>query len=137
MRINTTRFGELDIAKSLIIDFPSGIPGHSRLNKYFLIDYNNIIKWLHAVDEPNTAFLVINPFNFFPSYSFTISDDIEAFLGIKQAGDIAVIVLLTLNNNLITADLKEPIVINIPNKKASQLVLDSSYSSITTLPGIS
>jgi len=138
MRVNTTRFGDVEIDKDMLINFSSGIPGHSKLNKYFLIDYRDIIKWLHAVDEPETAFLVTNPFNFFPSYSFKISDDIEKFLGIKRAGDIAVIVLLALNNDLITADLKEPLVINVSNKKASQLVLrDTIYSSRTPLPFIS
>lgn len=138
MRVTTTRFGKIYLDKNMIIDFPSGIPGRSRLKKYFLIDYREIIKWLHAVDAPETAFLVTNPFNFFPSYSFEISDDIEKFLGIRKPGDVAVVVLLALNADLVTADLKEPIVINVSNKKASQLVLkDTGYTSTTPLPFIS
>lgn len=137
MRINTTRFGEIYLDKAMIINFPSGIPGLSKLNKYFLIDYTDIIKWLHSVDEPNTAFLVTNPFVFFPSYSFEISDDIEKSLGIKRAEDIAVIVLLAVTNDLITADLREPLVINVSNKNAAQLVIrGTSYSSRTPLPPI-
>jgi flagellar assembly factor FliW len=125
MRVNTERFGEINIDSDRIIYFPEGVYGIPYLKKYFIVDYKEPIKWLHSVDSPSTAFIIADPFKFFPAYTFVIEDDVERFLDIKTPKDVVVFVLLKLVENKVVADLRYPIVVNALNKKAKQLVLDS------------
>jgi len=135
MKISTTRFGEIEIGRDMVLDFPQGLDGHSLCKKYFLIDYMDIVKWLHAAEDPGVAFISTNPFNFFPSYSFTIEDDIEAYLGLRGPEDVAVLVLLSLHGDRVTANLNKPIIINVSRRTAVQLDLsDMRYQSKTPLP---
>ena len=137
MKIFTTRFGEIDINKDMIIKFPSGIPGHERLKRYCLIEHRNLLKWLQAVDDPEVAFISTDPFNFFQTYSFKINDDDEKRLGIKIPSDVAVLVFLSIYGNRVTANLKEPVIINSSNRTAARIKIEGAdYSTKTLLPGI-
>jgi len=135
MKISTTRFGEIEIGRDMVIDFPQGLEGHDLCKKYFLIDYMDIVKWLHAAEDPDVAFISANPFNFFPSYAFTIGDHIEDYLGLREPEDVAVLVLLSLHGDRVTANLNKPILINVSNRKAVQIdISDMRYQSKTPLP---
>ena len=137
MKILTTRFGEIEINERKIITFPMGIPGFRDLKRFVLIDYKDQIKWLHAVDDPDVAFIVVNPFVIFPSYSVDIKDDEELFLGIKGPADVAVFTILSVANNSITANLKGPIVLNSVNYLAAQILMDDErYDFHTPLPAL-
>lgn len=129
MKINTTRFGEIEIEENKIINFPLGIPGFTHLKRYILLDYKDPVKWLHAVDDPDIAFIVAEPFVLFPDYSFTIEDDIEEFLEIKDVADTAILVILNVTDGKLNANLKAPIIVNISKLKAMQVILeDERYS---------
>lgn len=129
MKLSTTRFGEIEIQEDSIINFPFGIPGFPDLKRFIVIDYKDPIKWLHSVDDPDIAFIITVPFVLFPEYSFTIKDDVEEFLGIKEASDVVIFAILSVSDNNLTANLKAPLVVNISNKKAVQILLeDDRYS---------
>ena len=135
MKVNTTRFGEIEIQEDSIINFPFGIPGFPDLKRFVVIDYKDPIKWLHSVEDPDIAFIITVPFVLFPEYSFTIKDDVEEFLGIKEASDVLIFAILAVSDNNLMANLKAPVVINISNKKAVQILLeDDRYSFRVPLP---
>ncbi|MCL4458258.1 MAG: flagellar assembly protein FliW [Nitrospirae bacterium] len=137
MKINTTRFGEVEIDDNKIIHFPLGIPGFPDLKRYFLIDYKDPIKWLHAVDDPDTAFITASPFPFFPDYSFAMKDDVETFLEINKPADAAIIVILIVADNALHANLKAPIIINSSTLKGVQILLDDErYAFREPLPAL-
>jgi flagellar assembly factor FliW len=78
-----------------------------------------------AIKTPELAFLLADPFIFFPDYSINIED---SHIGEKIA--IYVIVALNEDFKLSTANLIAPIVIDIESKKAFQIVLeDSPYTT--------
>ena len=135
MKLSTTRFGEIEIQEESIINFPFGIPGFPDLKRFVIIDYKDPIKWLHSVEDPDIAFIITVPFVLFPEYSFTIKDDVEEFLGIKEASDVLIFAILAVSDNNLMANLKAPVVINISNKKAVQILLeDDRYSFRVPLP---
>ena len=137
VKIITTRFGEIEIDEKKIITFLMGIPGFRELKRFIMIDHKDPIKWLQAVDDPDVAFIVINPFIVFPSYSVDIKDDEELFLGIKGPADVLVLTILCVANNIITANLRCPIVINITNYHAAQILMDDErYDFHTPMPGL-
>ena len=137
MKINTTRFGEIEIEDNKIITFYLGIPGFEDLKRYVLIDYKAPIQWLHAVDDPDVAFIVVNPFILFPDYSVQIKDDAEILLDIKDPKDTVILVILTVMQNNITANLKAPLVMNAANFRAAQIILeDERYVFRKPLPSL-
>ena len=138
MKINTTRFGEIDMEENKIINFPLGIPGFTNLKRYILLDYKDPIKWLHAVDDPDIAFIVTEPFGLFPDYSLTIEDDVEQFLEITDAAETIVLVILNVADNMLNANLKAPIIVNASKLKATQIILeDDRYSFRVPVPAFS
>ncbi len=137
MKLNTTRFGEIEIAEEKIISFPLGIPGFIDLKRYVLLDYKDAVKWLHAVEDPDVAFIVTDPFAFFPDYSLKLDDEEESFLGIKNPADVVVLIILTVSENNLTANLKAPIVFNAAELKAEQILIDDErYSFNMPIPGL-
>ncbi|MBZ0155174.1 MAG: flagellar assembly protein FliW [Alphaproteobacteria bacterium] len=135
MKINTTRFGEVEVGEDSFITFPMGIPGFLDLKRFFIIEYRDSIKWLQAVDDADIAFIVTDPFPLFPDYSLTIKDDVEQFLQIRNPGDVIVMVILTVSDNKVTANLRAPLIVNASNKRAFQMLLDDErYSFRVPLP---
>ena len=137
MKIKSTRFGEIEVAHNKIITFTLGIPGFEDLKRYFLIDYKEPIQWLHAVDDPDVAFIVTNPFLLFPDYFVNIRDDAETLLDIKDPGDMAILVILTVAGDRVTANLKAPLIMNAANFTAVQIILDDErYVFKTPMPSM-
>jgi flagellar assembly factor FliW len=137
MKVATTRFGEVEIDEGKIITFPLGIPGFPELKRYFLVDYKDPIRWLHAVDDSNVAFIVMDPFSIFTDYSIKVDDETERFLDIKEPTDTVIFTILTIADNVITANLKAPIIINSLNFRAAQILLeDERYSFKAPLPAL-
>lgn len=137
MKINTTRFGEITVEEEKMINFPMGIPGFPQLKRYVLIDYKDPVKWLHAVDDPDVAFIVTDPFSIFSDYSVKVGDDVERFLEIKGPQDTIILTILTVAGDCITANLKAPIIFNISNFKAIQVLMDDErYQFKVPLPAI-
>lgn len=137
MKINTTRFGEMEIEEEKIIDFPLGIPGFAELNKFVLIDYKGPIKWLHSVDDPDVAFIVTDPFVIFSDYVFKLGDEEERFLELKGPEDLVVLVILAVSDDTLTANLKAPIILNASRLRAAQFMLDDErYQFRVPLPAL-
>ncbi|MBF0329465.1 MAG: flagellar assembly protein FliW [Nitrospirae bacterium] len=137
MRVNTARFGTLNIEDDRIISFPKGIEGLSSLKRFFLIGFENRILWLHSIDDPNLAFMATDPFIFFPDYSFSLTDAAEALLKIENVKDICVLTFLSFNKNtnIVEANLKEPVIINANGKKGTKIeVANKPYTTAVPLP---
>mgnify|MGYP001126518135 CR=1 FL=1 len=128
IKIETSRFGELQIEENDIIHFPMGIPGVP-FERFILKDLLEPVKWLIAIDDPDVAMLVVPPFNFFPHYGFELNEEIESILETDKAEDVEVYVALLKHDEGVAANLKAPFVINKNKKIGVQILLeDDSYS---------
>ncbi|MFH0702437.1 MAG: flagellar assembly protein FliW [bacterium] len=134
MKIDTSRFGEIEVDENLIFDFIEPILGYEKIFKYVLVDHtpNSPFKWLQSLETKNIAFPVTFPGYFGLDYKFVIPEEDAKRLELFNSEN-----LLTLNIVCIppgkpqftTINLIGPIVINIENKKAMQLVLiNTNYS---------
>lgn len=133
VRINTTRFGDILVDPNDIYNMPEGMLGFSSFHRYVIIDHqnNSFFKWLQCVDKPDLAFVIANPAAFMPDYSFELSQGDMDLIKVKEAQDCitAVILVIPSDPNMITANLKGPVVFNVRTKLAKQVVLaDSEYS---------
>ncbi|QWR76950.1 flagellar assembly protein FliW [Candidatus Magnetomonas plexicatena] len=133
MKLSTTRFGAVEVEDNRIISFPRGLIGFKDLTRYCVLPHKEPIKWLHSVDDPDVAFMVSNPFEFFPDYSFKVEDFVEEYLGCYGVENVLVFVILTVTDNKLYVNLKSPIIINTSNMKGAHLVLSDDSIPVRTL----
>jgi flagellar assembly factor FliW len=124
MIVKTTRFGDIEIEDNKIVNFPVGIPGFTDSKRYFLMDYKEDIKWLQSVDNPDVAFIVMEPFGLFPDYSFKMSDEAQDMIGANDDTDLIALIMLIIDGDILYANLKSPVVINAATGKGAQVVIE-------------
>ncbi len=144
MKIQTTRFGNIEIPEDQIISMPSGPVGFSEMKRYVLLEHKkgSPFLWLQSVDADTLAFVLIDPLLFKPDYKIQISPEDSQGLGFTN-GDTGIQVLVIVNvtageRGEITANLLAPIVINPTKRLGKQVVLyQSQYPTRYPLPTVS
>ena len=131
MRANTRIFGEIDIADDKLITLENGMIGLPEMQKFALIfdeekEDKGKIKWLQSMDDPETAFPVMDPLLVKEDYDPTINDDILKPLGELKPENTFILTTLTVPKNVekMSINLKAPIVINTDTKKGAQIIVE-------------
>lgn len=129
MKLETSRFGTIEIDDSEILTFPDGLYGFPRLTQFVLLQHKegSPYRWLQSAQEPTLAFLVIDPWEFRPDYEPIVTDaDAEALnLTAETARIVYTIVTIPPGNpQAMTANLAGPIVINAETRQARQVVVE-------------
>ncbi|MFC2638666.1 flagellar assembly protein FliW [Mitsuokella sp. oral taxon 131] len=129
--IKTLRFGEIEIDETKIVHFETGIPAFEEEHEFVVIPYDEESPYLflQSAATPDLAFLMTNPFLFFPDYAFELDDASQEALGIKEQDDMELYVLLTLPGGSVpdmTANLMAPVVIGNKTMHGKQIVLEKS-----------
>jgi len=135
MIIKTARFGELDVGEQDIVEFNPGLLGFETLTRYILMDIAEIpdFKWLQSIDEPNLAFLLVDPFTIKKSYCVELSDDVVNKLEIKEPEQVLVYTIVTVPKSGFknaTTNLVGPLIINWLRKKGKQIIFERDSNSI-------
>ena len=127
MRIETTRFGVVEIDDNALLTMPNGLMGFENMTEYCLIQHQPTakFKWLQSTQEPSLAFVVVDPSEYFSDYEIEIADSDVNKLQLSCALDAAVLVILTIRGGgqRVSANLAAPIVVNSKNLTALQVVL--------------
>ena len=130
MIIQSTRFGELEIAEIDIISFPHGIPGFPDEKKFVAVvsDPGNPFSYLQSAKEANLTFLLADPFTFFNDYEFSLDDAVAEELGVSPEKPPQVFIIATVKEKLeeMTVNLLAPLVINGQERIGRQIILDKS-----------
>jgi reactive intermediate/imine deaminase len=99
MKIDSPRFGSLEITSDRLIEFPAGLPGFENLRRYSLFhpegegaSPNFFI--MQSVDDPTVAFHIADPARFGIDYQIALSDEQAALIGLADPADAAVVVML-------------------------------------------
>ena len=134
MIIQTRLFGEIEIEDEKILTFPSGLVGMKNLKRFVILDTekDKPFRWLVALDDPNTAFLVIEPRIFRPDYKVAVQRNELVQLGIAKETDVLILAIVTLYKDpkTLTANLQGPILINADNRMGKQVIItENQYSS--------
>lgn len=134
-KVNTSRFGEIEVAEGRIAHFKDGIPAFEDEHEFVILPYDEESPYyfMQSLKTPDLAFLLTVPFLFFPDYSIEIDDEILKELGVKEQKDVLLYTLVTIPNysiHYMTANLLAPILLNLDNMQAKQIVLEkSSYTT--------
>lgn len=130
MTIETRLFGEITIADDKLIKFPEGIVGFPFLNTFALIhdseNESSPIMWLQSMEEPGFAMPVIEPQMVVDEYNPTVNDELLAPVGELASDQIYTLVTITVPPQIekMSVNLKAPIVINMANHKAVQIIVE-------------
>jgi flagellar assembly factor FliW len=126
-KVETTRFGEIQVKEEDIIFFPYSILGFPDSHNYVILEGPFPFYWLQSLDEPHVAFVIVEPERFFPDYEVTLKEsDLKRF-GMNDISEGKVWVIVTIPDNPVemTANLLGPILINLKKNLGFQLVLDT------------
>lgn len=130
MRIKSTRFGELEITDSQLIQFPHALPGFPEEKEFAILPYqpDSPFAFLQSLNEPDLTFVITEPFVFFPDYSFELDDTIAAELGIDGDNKPKIFNIVRIPDKAeeMTANLLAPILVNSQTHQAIQIVLEKS-----------
>lgn len=128
MKIETSRFGEIEIDDKKIIFFPQGIPGLEEIKRFALVHHDRTypINWLQAVDVPHISLPVIDPFEIMPDYKFDIIDDDISDLSLSAKNDLHVVNVVVIPEDIkkMTVNLSAPVLINIRTNLGKQVIID-------------
>ena len=128
MKINTRFHGEKEITDKEIIHFPKGIPAFEEEQQFVIlpIDDQEHIFILQSVTNENLGFVIANPFVFFKEYEFELAESTTSFLELESERDVLLFSILTVQDPFTstTANLQAPIILNLNNNKAQQVILN-------------
>lgn len=125
MNVETTRFGTVAVDEERIITFDSGLLGFSSFKRYVLLQPNDegVFFWLQSVEAPELAFVVTDPSLWISDYQATIRPEQMSELDLDQIDDAQVFVIVNKYDHTLTANMQGPLVVNLHNRQAMQLVL--------------
>lgn len=136
MKIDTLRFGEIEVEDSRIFTFELPIIGFNELRRFVIIDLNkdNFFKWLQSVEDPALAFPIVSVFSMDVDYTIDLSDEAVERLKITNVEDILVMNIASIpqeNPQGTTINLLAPIIFNLKENIAGQVILSGSGYDIS------
>ena len=133
MTTKTRLFREIALADETLIIFPEGIVGFPFLKTFALIhdaeDEKAPIMWLQSMEEPGFAMPVIEPNLVKDDYNPTVNDEYLTPVGELAPDQIYSLVTITVPPEIekMSVNLKAPIVINMANNKAVQIIVEDDF----------
>ncbi|NGZ95384.1 MAG: flagellar assembly protein FliW [Nitrospira sp. WS110] len=128
----STRFGSFEVSDESVVTFPSGLLGFPEQQRYVILDHDTEapFKWLQSIEEPDLAFVLMDPSTFHPDYHVEVPAD--ALMEIKggEREDLTLVVILTIPSDdpsRITANLRGPLLMSHKSKLGKQLVLSEEF----------
>ena len=136
MKIQTTRFGEIEVADKSIITFNKGIPGFEDDKKYVLVpadaSEDTPFFFLQSIEAEEVSLFLVDPFTFFKDYDVKLADQMVERLELEDPADAIVLTTVTVPGeiNSATTNLKAPLIINNKKQLGMQIVLDNKSYEI-------
>lgn len=132
--IRTSRFGDIEINTDKIITLTSPFLGFADEKRFVLVPHGDesAFWWLQAVDNPNLAFVVLQPSLINPQYNPPIPNSVRIELQANSPEEIGLLVILTIpqgNPQKMTANLLGPVALNAAKCLAKQILLDPTIYS--------
>ena len=132
MKANTRLFGAIDIPDDKIIVLENGMIGLPEMKHFALIfdeekKDGGKVRWLQSMDDPETAFPVMDPFIVKEDYDPTINDELLKPLGELKEENTFILTTLTVPREIekMSINLKAPIIINSNTRKGMQIIVDN------------
>ncbi len=135
MQLNTKLFGKIEIEEEKMIFFEKGIIGFPHCQRFTLVydegedGRQKNISWLQSIEEPAFALPVLDPLFVKEDYSPKVEEQLLKHLGTLEEDDTYVLVTVTATADVkkLSVNLKAPIVINVKERKAVQVIVEDDF----------
>jgi flagellar assembly factor FliW len=125
--VRSARFGSFEVPGSSVLRFPEGLVGFPDYHAFVIVEDPSVspLRWLFCLDEPELAFAVVDPADFFEDYDprTVIGTDAEA---------VALFAIVTIPRDRparLSANLMAPVAVDTRTGVARQIVLDDGRYS--------
>lgn len=136
MTLDTHRFGRVEVSEQELIDFEE-ILGFPHARRFFVRqhDHGSVFAWMISADAPDLAFVIANPWHFFPDYTPEIAPHYLKALRAKAPEEVEIVTLVTVGEGTLSFNLAGPILINPDTRRGLQAILDGKdHSAAATIP---
>jgi flagellar assembly factor FliW len=145
MRIQSNRFGSLDVPPERVLHFVRPIVGFDAHSDFTLIEDPETapVLWLQALDAPDVLFPLVDLALVADGPAPPLDDETAAALGAEAAGETRMMGILTLNPDpaAISVNLRAPVVVNQRRGAAAQFVIEDPdlpvHHPVRAAPGAS
>ena len=131
LKVQTSRFGEISVPAEDVLNMPLGMVGFPGLRRFVLIRHrdNSPFQWLQSIDAADIAFVVVSPLMFDRQYNINIGSAEMKLLELNSPEKAQIMVVVNIPHGQpekMTANLRAPVVINVDNRLATQIVMENS-----------
>ena len=129
MKVETSRFGTIDISEKEIVRFPEGLYGFEKETEFTLLPFNpNVespMEWMQSLKSDHLAFVVTDPNLYLSDYKFKLSEEDKKRVELEEDDLFLTRAIVTIPENYseMTVNLIAPLVINKDKGVAKQFVL--------------
>jgi flagellar assembly factor FliW len=138
MKKVNTRFGEVEYDPDNLLHFPAGLIGLPNLRDFIVMPNKKQgpLFWIQSVDDPDIAFVLTDPTNFFLDYRLMPEDTERRSLQLDEDDECFILSVVTVPaDQKITLNLAAPILFAPKSNRAIQVIVENGdYSSKTPLP---
>jgi flagellar assembly factor FliW len=139
MKIQTTRFGNVDIQPDDILFFRGGILGFEECQHWVILADagNRSVAWLQSLQSAEVALPVVSPRRFVPDYQVRLDpSDIDG-LHLGSVNQAYVLAVVSRDRDVLTLNLRAPVIINLDRRLGCQIVTSDQQPiqyELTALP---
>jgi flagellar assembly factor FliW len=134
---NTCYFGKLSYSPDTIIEFSQGLPGFEHERRFIVIEQPQTkpLVYVQSLETPTLCFIALPAQLVDASYRLELSDEDAQQIGFPHAAaavpgsNVLCLVLLSLREAEVTANLMAPVVISLATRKAVQAISTSGRYS--------
>jgi flagellar assembly factor FliW len=138
MKMIQSRFGEIKYDPANLVHFIEGLIGFEELHDFIVMpnEKQGPLFWIQSIEDPEVAFVLTDPTNFFVDYKVVPDRREREKLGLSEEDDCFVLSVVTVPpDRKVTLNLMAPILFAPRINRALQVVLEkSSYSTRHPLP---
>ena len=130
MKIETSRFGVIEVQQEELISFPKGLIGFPAERDFILIPHPNsaFVAWLQSASTKDLAFPVVSAHSLGTEYpDVELGEVIDKHDLGETLDELAILVVLSAPRNLpATVNLLAPLLINADLRRGAQVFLEGS-----------
>lgn len=123
--MTTSRFGDLAVEPDRVLDFPRPLLGFESHRRYLVVDGGprSRCNWLQSLDDPDLAFPMVDPWEFFPDYRVELPREVLSDLGAGPDQELVLFCLVAPGPEGPGLNLAAPVVVNPATRRGGQAVL--------------
>ena len=139
MKIETTRFGAIEIEANDIVFFRNGLLGFEDCQHWVILGdgENDSLAWMQSMQFPKIAMPVVSPRRFVPGYQVRLDPKDVELLQLSAAEQAFVLAIVSRDDDALTLNLRAPLIVNLSRRMGCQIVTVDSQPiqyELSTLP---